>query len=257
MWTAIRNNMMIGLIGLALATPAGAAVLQPFTATYQASHGWIGLGEATFQLERTADDCWRWHGVANPSGLAALFIGQVKDSSKFCVAEDGILLAQHFNYYEEGDAEDSYTLSFDWSTGTVQYNHGEPFAVPRGAIDPFLIQIAARRWLEQADNPADLPAREFTIVDEHEIKQYRLAVSPGKRIKTEAGTFDTLRVARVDEGDEQLVFWVAPRLDYLPVKVEHRQDGDTQIQFVLRNLAQPPQPTDSRPPPQASTSPSE
>lgn len=252
MWTAIRNNLIIGLVGLALAAPAGAAVLQPFTATYAASHGWLGLGQATFQLESTGADCWRWHGVANPSGLAALFVGQVKNSSTFCVAQDGTLLPQHFDYYEEGDAEDSYTLSFDWSEATVQYNGGEPFAVPRGAIDPFLIQIAARLWLEQAENPAQLSPQKFTIVDEHEIKQYQLAVSPGRRIDTGAGSFDTIRVARVDEGEKQLVFWVAPKLDYLPVRVEHRKNGETQIEFVLKRLKQAPAKDDANTVAQAS-----
>lgn len=239
MWTAIRNklrnNLIIGLIGVALAAPASAAVLQPFKATYKAHHGFIGLGQATFQLQRSGS-CWRWHGVANPSGLAALFIGQVTDTSQFCVARDGTLLPKYFRHHEEGDAESSYTLAFNWAKGMVQYNDTKPFEVPRGAIDPFLIQLAARLWLARAENPVNLSPQQFTIVDEQEIKTYRLAVSDGKRIETGAGTFNTLRVARVDEDDEQLIFWVAPKLDYLPVKVEHRANGDTRIALVLQSL---------------------
>lgn len=239
MWTAIRNNLIVGLLALGLAGPAGAAVLEPFKATYKASHGIIGLGEATFKLNRSGD-CWRWHGVANPSGLAAMLIGRITDDSEFCLADDGTVMPQRFQHEEQGDAEDSYRLDFNWDEGTVEYNSGEPFPVSKGAVDPFLIQIAARLWLERADTPLKLDAREFTVVDENEIKQYRLAVSEGPRIETGSGTFKTIRVARVDDSDKQLIFWTAPELDYLPVKVEHREDGKTRIRFLLRSMNKKP-----------------
>lgn len=235
MWTVIRNNLIVALLGLSLAAPAGAAVLTPFKATYKASHGIIGLGEATFKLRRSGE-CWRWHGVANPSGLAAMLIGRITDNSEFCVADDGTLRPQRFKHHEEGDAEDSYTLDFNQDEGTVEYDAGESFPAPASAVDPFLIQIAARLWLERAEAPLELDAREFTVVDEDEVKQYRLAVSEGPRIKTGAGKFRTIRVARVDDSDKQLIFWTAPELDYMPVKVEHREDGKTRIKFQLRSV---------------------
>lgn len=235
MWTAIRNKLIIGLLSLTLALPAGAAVLQPFKATYEGSLGFVGVGQATFTLQRYGS-CWRWHNLINPSGLAAMFIGRVTTTSRFCVAQDGTLLPKYFRHHEEGDPESSYTLAFNWAENTVQYNGGEPFEVPRGAIDPFLIQIAARLWLARAENPASLPPRTFTVVDEHEITQYTLAVSEGKRIETPAGTFDTLRVARVDDDDEQLVLWVAPRLDYLPVKAALQSEGRPTINLVLQKV---------------------
>lgn len=256
MWTVIRNNLKAGLIGLTsltLAAPVGAAVLQPFTATYSASHGFIGLGEATFQLER-ANGCWHWHGVANPSGIAALFVGQVTDSSHFCVAEDGTLLPQHFQHHEEGAPEDSYSLSFNWNKGTVQYNGGEPSEVKRGTVDPFLIQILARLWLARSDQPTGMTPRQFTVVDEDEITHYRLAASDGKRITTKAGTFDTIKIARIDEDDEQLIFWTAPELDYMPVKVAHRENGETQIALLLTSFEQRPVPDSVKTPEKASKS---
>lgn len=237
MWTAIRNKLLLGVLALGLMGPAaGAAVLQPFTATYSASHGFIGLGTATFELSRSGDKCWRWHGVADPSGVASLFVGKVTDESLFCVRDDGSLKPLYFAHTETGDLESSYSLDFNWFRGTVQYNNNEPFPVPQNAIDPFLIQIAARLWLARAEDPTSLAPRVFTVVDENEITHYRLAVSDGPQVETGAGTFDTIRVARVDEEDEKLILWVAPELAYLPVKVEHRENGDTQISLVLQSV---------------------
>ncbi|CAN0335075.1 unnamed protein product, partial [Chrysoparadoxa australica] len=72
--------------------------------------------------------------------------------------------------------------------------------------------------------------------DEDEIKTYRLAVSEGPSVETAAGSFKTIRLARVDDGDKQLVFWAAPALDFLPVRVEHRKDGSTQIRLDLQSV---------------------
>lgn len=235
MWTAIRNYLATALLGLTLAVPATAEVLSPFEATYKASHGIIGLGEATFRLTRD-DQCWRWHGVAEPRGLASLLVGRITDDSRFCVADDGALRPRRFKHEEVGDDEDSYRLAFDWQAGTATYNGGETFEVPADSVDPFLLQLAARLWLERSDDPAGLAPREFTVVDENEIKRYRLAVSEGGSVETGAGTFETIRVARVDDASKQLIFWAAPELDYLPVKVEHRKDGKTQIRFLLRHI---------------------
>lgn len=233
MWTAIRHSLIA--LGLLAVVPVQAAVLSPFTATYRASHGIIGLGEATFELSRD-NGCWRWHGVANPSGLAAMLIGTVTDDSRFCVTDSGELSPRQFRHHESDDAEDSYQLGFNPTDTTASLNGGEAFDVPADAVDPFLLQIAARRWLADAENPAEAGAREFTVVDEDEIKTYRLAVSEGPSVETAAGSFKTIRLARVDDGDKQLVFWAAPALDFLPVRVEHRKDGSTQIRLDLTSV---------------------
>lgn len=237
--TVHRVALVAAVLLAFLAGYAHGAVLTPTTATYKGSYGILNVGTATLKLTRD-DDCWRWHSVVQPTGLAALLLGKVTDNSRFCVVE-GSLQPRYFAHHEAGDAEDSYTLSFDWDNGgSVRHNGGEPFAVPAGAVDPFLLQLAARRWLAQAEaagkNPASLPPKEFAIVDENEIKHYRLAVSEGRRITTPAGTFETLRVARIDDSDEQIVFWAAPKLDYLPVRVEHVEDGSTTLSLELIKL---------------------
>lgn len=234
MWTAIRLSIIIAGLLLAASLPARADVLSPFTATYQGSYSFLSVGEATFELSRWGA-CWHWHGAANPAGLAALLMGNVTDNSYFCKV-DNRLQPRQFSHREAADAEDSYDLKFTWPQGLASYNGGAGFQVPEGAIDPFLLQLAARRWLAQSDHPTSEQPQEFVVVDEDEVKHYRLAVSQGKRITVPAGTFDTVRIARVDKKDEELVFWAAPKLDFLPVLVEHREDGKTGLRLTLSSF---------------------
>lgn len=221
-----------GLLLLAVGAPASAAVTDSFTATYDVSYGFIGLGELTFEL-KPADKagCYIYAGQGEPNAVVAMLIGSLSDRTRFCVTDKGQVKPLFFRHHEQGDPEDSYTLTFDWSDGSVRYQNRDGniriMQLPETATDPLSLQIAARLWLEHAAQPAQLPNKSFTLVDENEVKQYTLAVEPGGTIEVPAGSYDTLIVKRVDNGDEQLRFWLAKYADWIPVRVEYEQDGRT------------------------------
>ena len=52
-------------------------------------------------------------------------------------------------------------------------------------------------------------------------------------VKTPYGTYNTLKVVLThDNGSKSSTFWLAPNLDYLPVKMAH-QDGKTSFSLLL------------------------
>ncbi|RSR40797.1 DUF3108 domain-containing protein, partial [Acinetobacter baumannii] len=54
-----------------------------------------------------------------------------------------------------------------------------------------------------------------------------------EKIKTSYGTFDTVKVVLQHKKPERsTIFWLAPKLDYLPVKVSHI-DGKTSYGLLL------------------------
>jgi len=236
MWTAIKNSLALALLALTL--PVGADVLDPFEARYHVSRGGVGVGEARFSLSAWGDrGCLAYKGTAKPNAFIGLFVGKVMDQSYFCPGGEVGVRPYHFRHVETDDQEDSYTLDFDWSAGQVTYNENQTFDAPADGVDPFLLHIAARLWLANADDPANAGERDFSIVDEDEIKTYRLAVSEGETVETPAGTFDTLRVERVDDPDERLILWATPALDYLPIKVAHHDDDDPVVRMELEQIS--------------------
>jgi hypothetical protein len=55
-----------------------------------------------------------------------------------------------------------------------------------------------------------------------------MSVVDQERVETVVGALDTTVVERRREGEERLTrIWCAPALGYLPVQVEHREDGET------------------------------
>jgi hypothetical protein len=208
--------------------PASADVLSPFNAKYTVERGSLTLGNAYFSLSswNGTPGCHVYHGNAEPRAILRLIVGDIIDDSYFCTDKDGTIQPQQFTHVEEGDAEDSHVLKFDWKAGKVTYMGDKArdgvakLDLPKGAVDPFSLHMAARLWLNKEHKPGATIQRDFAIVDEDEIKHYTLAAQPGGVVKTPFGSFDTVKVDRTDNPDKHLTLWVAPKLDYLPIRVE-------------------------------------
>lgn len=215
------------LAALFVSPVAGADVMQTFDAQFKVKRGAVALGTTRFSLARDGgNDCYVFRGEANPNAVVRVFVGQVIDESRFCI-EDGTVRPQRFSHHMEGNAEDSYSLEFDWSQHEVTYRSeaGDSKVMPLGdsAFDPLSIQFAARRWVAGAANPNAAGERDFALIDEKKQKTYRLRASDGGRIKTAAGRYDTLKIERVDDPKRGLRFWLAREADWIPVQVEHEK----------------------------------
>ena len=238
------------MLALVIGSHASAGVLSPYKATYSVERGGMGLGTARFTLSDWSNPgadghCLRYHGVARPRALIRWLIGDITDDSRFCVTDDDRIISHAFSHTEAGNDEDSHRLDFDPAAGQVTYHGSEAaggskqMALPDQALDLANLHIAARLWLASLDNPANSEAaaeREFTIVDEDEIKHYRLATRPGKRLKTPLGKLDTVVLQRVDDDKRKLVFWAAPALDYLPIRVVSQKGDDPAIRMDIKTL---------------------
>ncbi|MES1926502.1 DUF3108 domain-containing protein [Salinisphaera sp. T31B1] len=222
-----------------LALASQAAVTDGFTAKFDVHRGKLGLGTTEFSLANdTSPNCYIYRGRADPNALVRLFLGDVRDESRFCV-EDDALRPSHYSHRIQGDDKKSYTLDFDWAAGQVHYanKQGTRQTLPLAGdeLDPLSIQIAARRWVAEAPDPDTLAETAFRLVDEDEIKTYRLRATDGGTISTPGGRYDTLRVDRVDD-NKRLSFWLARNADWIPVRVEQQKGDGAIIQMNLTSL---------------------
>lgn len=243
------GNKRLALASLALFAIGGipaanAEVLSPFQASYQVERGNLILGEADFSLGPWSEvpNCYRYHGRAVPRPILRFIVGDISDDSYFCSSDAGNIQTQEFRHFEQGDEEDSHTLAFDWPAQKVTYTGAKAddgvltMHLPDNAVDPFNLHIAARLWLAQMADAQQPARREFAIVDEDEIKHYTLASTPGGTIKTPVGSFETIKVMRVDDPKKKLILWVAPALDFLPIKVESKKRDDPVIRMTIQSL---------------------
>lgn len=230
------------LAGVALLSSYGGAhagVLSPYKAVYELSRGKMMLGDMIFTLQADGENCYRLHGVAEPMGLAALLAGKTTEESRFCEV-DGRLQAQSYKREQQnGDKDDSYSLRFDWGNRMVTTNGGDARELPPDGLDRGLMEVSLRRLLANTGGKSKEPFV-FLLVEDDEVTPYSLQVTGRENVSTPVGRFNTVKVERVNPGKRQMRLWLAPELDYLPVKLERQKENDPAVRMILRELPQSP-----------------
>lgn len=221
---------------LATSLPTLADVLSPYKAVYEVNRGSIMLGDTTFTLSKLEDGCFLLENVAEPKGIAAMFVGKMTESSHFCIVDGQIRPQKYSIEKENGDEDDNYTLKFDWGNQLVRTDKNAPRELPADGLDRSVMEIAMRRLLVKAGK--DLPTTPFIflMVEDDEIQPYRFQITGTEKIATPVGRFDAVKVERINAGKRQFRLWLARDLDYLPVKVERQKKGDDPIRMTLRSL---------------------
>lgn len=212
---------------------AGPDVLTPYTATYGVMTYGIRAGEAHFKLEKLADDRYRFSSKSRTTGLVSLFRhDKIAEASVFTVADDGALKAQEYHYLQTGGDERKQVIAFDWQKNvahSIYRGDSKTLPVPPGASDPFLAQLKLSRRVARG-----MESGNFAVVNRNELDTYHLQVKGRDKVTVSGGTFDTVRVERSEPGSSrQTIFWLAPKLHYIPVKVEQLKDGDSVFRLVL------------------------
>lgn len=214
------------------ATPdakALATATAPFTARFNVDKAGLPLGDTRFTLARDASkpSCFVYRGQAHPNALAGLFLGDIDERSRFCIV-DGEIRPMRFSHSEKGEANKSYTLIFDWPAGKARYTdkagRHRTFDITPGVQDPLSLQIAARAWVAGASDSAS-GEQGFPLVDDDGVKTFKLTRAPANAVKTPAGRYDVLKVARADSPDHTLELWLAKGERFIPVQVTTGKDG--------------------------------
>lgn len=242
-WCNIRASRLTAALLLllpGLSLPVSADVLSPYKAIYEVNRGNIMLGDTTFTLQKQDGECFLLEGVAEPRGIAAMFVGTMTESSHFCI-ENGQIRSQKYRLHKEkGDDDDNYTLRFDWGNQLVRTNNDDPRELPTNGLDRTVMEIAMRRLLARAGDRLPTAPFIFLMVEDDEIKPYRFQITGREQIATNAGRFDTVKVERINADKREFRLWLAPGLDYLPVKVERQKRGSDAIRIILRELPKSP-----------------
>lgn len=219
---------------------ANAGVFSPYQAVYEVNRGSVMLGDTTFTLRKKEDGCFHLKGVAEPKGLAALFAGRTTEQSHFCV-ENGRIRSQTYSISREGgDEDDNYTLHFDWGNHLVTTGVSQPRELPAEGLDRTVMELALRQQLATHlnDDDAELPGKPFIflMVEDDEIKPYRFQVTGKEVVPTPVGRFHAIKLERINSGKRQFRLWLAPALDYLPVRMERQKKDKPPIRMLLRKL---------------------
>lgn len=202
-----------------------ALAMSPFQANYQFTYNNKGMGSATRALSQQGNN-WTYNFTAKAGGIAS-----ASETSKFSFA-NGKIGSQSFSRTSKILIHNNtMNINFNPNSKTISTKKDDKarsFAWQTGVLDELNAELQVREDLKNGSLKTSYP-----LADAKEVENRRFVKQGNEKIKTSYGTFDTVKVV-LEHGkpDRNTIFWLAPKLDYLPVKVSH-VDGKTSYGLLL------------------------
>ncbi|MGH8293399.1 MAG: DUF3108 domain-containing protein [Gammaproteobacteria bacterium] len=231
---------MAGMTILLLATAstvahAAAPAVPLYHAIYSLERNDLHIGNAEFSVTRNPNGTYTYQSVTRPAGLLSLFLHTVITETSHFTMTNGQPRSLFYSYQETGDSGKSELIRFDWNKGVAysdRNNDKQTLPLKPGTGDVMLAQL--RISLSAAAGRLN---NDFAVLDHGEMQTYDLREVARARVDTGAGTFDTLEVSRKDTRKNRTTsFWLAPKLDYLPIQMQQTEPGKATISLVLTEI---------------------
>jgi hypothetical protein len=239
--TSARVISIVATVLLASTAHGEAAVPKPFSATYAVSYRGISAGTITFTFSHDpATGRYAYETHPNPGALARLFVSSAAvERSVMQIDDSGTRpIEWQLDDGKTSKAKDG-ELHFDWSrnsvTGTIE---GEPvnLTAEPGTQDRSSIQIAVTTALLRGVDPGTI-----ALIDDNRIKRYVYTKKEQATVDSALGKLDTVIYESTREGGSSRTsrFWMAPSLEYLPVRAEQIRKGKVETVMVLQKVDRP------------------
>jgi hypothetical protein len=178
------------------------------------------VGTATYRFEHAAGT-YRVFTIAEAHGLAALFVrGQGRVESRGVINGEGLqpleLVVDKFN--KRGNER----ASFDWETGIATLHEGKTAPIELPTFDPLTLI-----W-QFYFKPPTAESHSFAIATTRRVNRVTVTRVRTETIQWTHGPVQAEVWHRTSEdGKTEAYFWLAPALNYIPVKIrtEHATRG--------------------------------
>ena len=221
---------LILAVNMAFAT---AEVPPFFNATYKLFSRGLEIAQMERSLHKQGVDGYIFTSITDTVGIVAMFHkDHIVEESQWKIVENQIR-PQNYTYIRNGGKKNRrINIDFDWANkiiNNVINERQKQMPLQVGILDKLLYQYALMRDL--GSNHAEIA---YEITDGGKMKKYHFAKMEEALIQTPLGPFQTVKLQKVGQDDKsKLIFWSAPSLNYLPVKVESTdEDGHTTIALI-------------------------
>lgn len=218
-------RLLLGVItGLSLTGTA--AALEPYTAQYGFNIDNRWSGESSRVLRQDGAD-WVYTFTARVPVLA-----NATETTRFSIDDERNVISKNHNMrYKIVVRNKNLAMNFDAASRKINVDVGGKKSVlefKAGTLDELNLEFQVREDLKKG---ALQP--QYLVADEKRVEAVRFVREGREQLSVPAGRYDTVRVRRVHNNPKRTTtFWLAPSLDYLPVRVMQNDDG-TVYDFTL------------------------
>ncbi len=203
-----------------------AFAMSPFQASYQFNYNGKNMGSATRTLSKSGNN-WTYVFAAKAGAMAS-----ATETSHFSLNNSGDIVSNSFNRHSKILVHNnSISIDFNPNAKTISTKKDKKaysFDWKAGVLDELNAELQLREDLKSSGLKSN-----YLIADAKEVESRHFIKQGNETVKTSYGTFDTIKVVlKHNKPNRDTIFWLAPKLDYAPVKVTH-QDGKTSYGLLL------------------------
>lgn len=209
-----------------------ANAFEPFQANYSFNIAGMLTGTATRTLSKQ-DNIWSYNFKASVTSFATA--GEVSHfklnhSENNLVDIQTLDHAYNFNFLNKSVDTD---FKVDWPNKVVtahNKNGDNSYPAQAGMLDMLDLELQVREDIKHKQLKPF-----YLLADDKGITKISFVNEGEEKVQTNAGEYDTVKVRLVqDNQNRKTYFWLAPKLDYLPVRV-HQDDGSLSYDLNLNS----------------------
>lgn len=206
--------------------------MSPFQASYQFNYNGKNMGSATRTLSKSGNN-WTYVFAAKAGAMAS-----ATETSHFSLNDKGDILSNSFSRHSKILVHNStMSINFNPNAQTIHTKKDKKaysFDWKAGVLDELNAELQLREDLKSSGLKSN-----YLIADAKEVESRHFIKQGNETVKTSYGTFDTIKVVlKHKKPNRDTIFWLAPQLDYTPVKVTH-QDGKASYGLLLTGYKGP------------------
>jgi hypothetical protein len=196
-------------------------------ADYTVYKGIVTLAKTRRTLKKLGDNQYEFYSVTKPSGVGKILTsGEIREKSLW-EFNNNTTRPTEYTYVNSGSKKKrEVKLVFNWDDGKVtNIINGDPWEMDLipAMQDKLLYQLTLMLDLSKGKRHL-----EYAIADGGTLKTYKAVIMGTEEITVEMGKFEALKIVRQHDDGSVTSFWCAPKLMYLPIKIQQiKKDGGT------------------------------
>ena len=208
-----------------------------YAATYAVEYKGKQAGVSEWSVRDVGDGRYEFQARITPKGMLKLIRPKPTiERSQFRV--EGTHFRPLEYWFEDGSrsGEDNWHVVFDWERRIATVTTSEArreWAVPDIAIDIGTLKAAVMRDLSANGAPGP-----YEVADQDTVFTYEYTDSGPATLQTGVGSLETKLFVQHRAGSSRSTWlWAAPKLGFLPVRIEQRRNDEVQTSFLLVSVS--------------------
>ncbi len=199
------------------------AMPKALNANYTVYKGSMNLGDMNLSLQYSGNQ-FHYYKDTTAKGFAAL-ITKAKIIEKIDGTFKGNKLIPTKYYFQQSTRKSSRIEKTRFIGNQAQGSYKDKsfnLKLPAGTLDRASLEIALANDISSKKNRLD-----YNVMERGKLKKYIFARQGEEKLSTPDGDYMTTKVKVVRSGNKRsTMFWLAKELDYMPVKIIHREKND-------------------------------